>query len=64
MSKLRTFINSEGNVKQLVWDPQLFEEQHALVASILRDMEPKQREKELAEMRPYERAGVLRHLSS
>jgi hypothetical protein len=62
--KLRTFINASGETKPMIWDPGLMAERHALIASFLVDMKPEQLEKELAEMNPGERAGVLRYISS
>jgi hypothetical protein len=62
MSKDRTFINAAGETKPMIWDPGLMTEQQMLIASFLRDMDPEQLEKELADMKPHERAGVLQFL--
>jgi hypothetical protein len=62
MSKPRTFVNAEGETKPMIWDPGLLEEQRALIASFLRDMEPEQLEKDLADMPEYARNGVRRFL--
>jgi hypothetical protein len=47
-----------------IWTHSHFEDEWSLVASILRDHTPEEREKELAEMKPYYREGVLRWLDS